>query len=66
VNNGDINVNLSIEARLMARLMRYARQHGTTPEALLLQSVEAFLDSRSVSELEPVDKSGPTRAGPRS
>ncbi len=46
----DSHVDLSIDARLMAHLVRYARQHGTTVESLLLQSVIDYLEGAAASE----------------
>lgn len=37
-------IDLSLDARLVSRLECYARQHGTTPEAVLIQSVIALLE----------------------
>lgn len=46
-------VDVSVDADLMARLVRYARQHGTTPEALLLQSVQWFMERHPTSKRNP-------------
>ncbi|WP_395066243.1 hypothetical protein [Paraburkholderia silvatlantica] len=37
-------ITLSLSGALMERLQRYARQSGTSPEAILLESVATFLD----------------------
>jgi len=34
----------------MARVTAYARRRGTTPEAVLLQSIQAFLDTYPLPE----------------
>jgi len=43
-------VDLWVCTVLMDRLVRYARQRGSTPEAILLQSVESFLDGYPIPE----------------
>jgi hypothetical protein len=48
-------IDLSLDAQVMNRLERYARQHGITPEAVLLQSVIAFLDDRLTPATRPAD-----------
>lgn len=39
------SITLSICQTLMQRLERYALHAGSTPEAILLQSIESFLDA---------------------
>lgn len=46
-------VEMSIDADLMVRLVRYARQHGTTPEAVLLQSIQWLMDRHPTSARNP-------------
>jgi len=49
----ETRIGLSIAPALMKRLTRYATERGTTPEAILLESVQAFLDQASAREPEP-------------
>lgn len=42
---GGVSLDLEIDAALMDRLTRFASERGITTEALLIQSVEFFLDS---------------------
>jgi hypothetical protein len=43
-------IEIAVSARLMARVTAYARRRGTTPEAVLLQSIQAFLDTYPLPE----------------
>jgi Fe-S-cluster containining protein len=40
-------VDLDIDARLMAEIERYAREHGSTPEEVIAASVGPFLDGQT-------------------
>lgn len=61
----DIRVDFEIDARLMGRLLRYAREHGMTPEAVLRQSAIAFLDGTALSDDHPAERTDAVKRVPR-
>ncbi|CAB3758724.1 hypothetical protein [Paraburkholderia humisilvae] len=58
-------VDLSLDARLMKRLVRYARQRGTTPEAILIQSVTVYLDGAVAPDPHEASQPQGPKRGPR-
>ena len=54
-NPPTVVVDVTLDSRVMHRLTDYAREHGTTSEAVLVESVQAFLDRYPLREQKEPD-----------